>query len=70
MWKLLWSQPVSSEPKRMPPGISKPEHVRAVAKHADAAIVGSALVRRMSEADDPVGAARDFVGSLAQALPV
>lgn len=35
-------------------GISQPEHVRAVCGHADAAIVGSALVRLMSEnADAP-----------------
>lgn len=31
-------------------GISTPEHVSAVTKHADGAIVGSALVRRLSEA--------------------
>jgi len=31
-------------------GISTPEHVRAVAAHADGAIVGSAIVRRMREA--------------------
>lgn len=31
-------------------GISTAEHVRAVARHADGAIVGSAIVRRMREA--------------------
>ncbi len=31
-------------------GISTPEHVQAVAAHADGAIVGSAIVRRMREA--------------------
>src|ERR1051325_129463 len=31
-------------------GITTPDHVRAVAQHADAAIVGSALVRRMGDA--------------------
>lgn len=31
-------------------GISTPDHVRSVVRHADAAIVGSALVRRMSDA--------------------
>lgn len=39
-------------------GISTAEHVRAVTKHADAAIVGSALVRRM---DAAASAGRDAV---------
>jgi tryptophan synthase alpha chain len=42
-------------------GISTREHVESVTRSADAAIVGSALVRRMSNADDPSKAARDFV---------
>ncbi len=45
-------------------GISRPEHVEAVTGCADAAIVGSALVRRMGEADNPVSAA----GALARRL--
>ena len=49
-------------------GISKAEHVRAVTQSADAAIVGSALVRRMGEAEDPVAAARAFVSDLAAGL--
>jgi tryptophan synthase alpha chain len=49
-------------------GVSKPEHVRAVTEAADAAIVGSALVRRMGEADDPADAAGRFVKSLAGGL--
>jgi tryptophan synthase alpha chain len=52
-------------------GIARPEHVRAVGRVADAAIVGSALVRRMAEAAqagaDPVAAAASFVASLAAA---
>lgn len=52
-------------------GISTPEHVRAVVAHADAAIVGSALVRRIDQAvargADPIGEARAFVGELAAA---
>lgn len=39
-------------------GISSAEHVRAVTQHADAAIVGSALVRKMSDAH---AAGRDAV---------
>jgi len=49
-------------------GISTPEHVRAVTETADAAIIGSALVRRMTEADDPIAAARRFVTELAGSL--
>ncbi len=48
-------------------GISTPEHVAAVTKYADAAIVGSALVRRMSQGD-PVKAAADFTRLLATGL--
>ena len=52
-------------------GISTPAHVRAVVEHADAAIVGSALVRHIDRAvqngDDPVDAARTFVASLVHA---
>jgi tryptophan synthase alpha chain len=51
-------------------GISKPEHVAAVTEHAEAAIVGSALVRRMAESSDPVCAARDFVSGLSAGLSV
>ena len=42
-------------------GISKPQHVAAVTASADAAIVGSALVRRMGQAKDPVAAAASFI---------
>lgn len=53
-------------------GISTPDHVREVIRHADAAIVGSAIVRAMSDAaaraEDPVNAAADLVRSLAAAL--
>lgn len=52
-------------------GVSTADHVRAVLAHADAAIVGSALVRRMDQATehgtDPVEAAGTFVGELAGA---
>ncbi len=48
-------------------GISKPQHVRTVMRIADGAIVGSALVRRMSDAgeDRAVQAAEMFVRELA-----
>ncbi|MFG0258087.1 MAG: tryptophan synthase subunit alpha [Phycisphaerales bacterium JB043] len=53
-------------------GISTAEHVRAVSEHADAVIVGSALVRRIEEAhtngDDAVSIARSFVSELATGL--
>ena len=51
-------------------GISTADHVRAVTTHADAAIVGSALVRRMAASPDPASAAASFVSELAQGLVV
>jgi tryptophan synthase alpha chain len=53
-------------------GISRPEHVAAVTagpEGAEAAIVGSALVRRIAEAADPVADAEAFTRTLAEALP-
>jgi len=53
-------------------GISSAEQVRAVVEHADAAIVGSALVRRVeaaiAENGDGVAAAGAFVSELAGGL--
>lgn len=55
-------------------GISTPEHVRAVvsktggAGNADAAIVGSALVKAMTAAADPVAEAKRMVTDLATGL--
>ena len=49
-------------------GISTAEHVRAVVEHADAAIVGSALVRRVSGSQDPAGEAEGFLRELAGGL--
>ncbi|MEL6328927.1 MAG: tryptophan synthase subunit alpha [Planctomycetota bacterium] len=53
-------------------GISTAEHVRAVVEHADAAIVGSALVRNLTEAnragDDLATAAESFTRELAMGL--
>ena len=52
-------------------GISTPDHVAAVLSDADGAIVGSALVRTISEAvstgEDPLEAARGFIRPLAVA---
>lgn len=50
-------------------GVASPEHVRAVVRDADAAIVGSALVRRMGDAGDGyVRAADECVRELATGL--
>ena len=54
-------------------GISQPEHVRTLAEVADGLIVGSAIVRRMAEADNKpreqvVGEIGDYVAELAAAL--
>ena len=48
-------------------GISQADHIEAVAQVADAAIVGSALVRRMA-GNDPVKSAESFVRELASGL--
>jgi tryptophan synthase alpha chain len=53
-------------------GISTPEHVAEVTKHADGAIVGSALVRRLIEAaernEDPIIEAEHFMIELSTGL--
>lgn len=49
-------------------GISSAEQVKQVTRTADAAIVGSALVRRMGEAEDPAVAAAAFIRELAAGL--
>ena len=49
-------------------GISGPAHVAAVTAVADAAVVGSALVHRMSGAGDPARAAAEYAGTLVAAL--
>ena len=49
-------------------GIGSPSQVEAVTKHADAAIVGSALVRRLQNAPDPTAAASAFVQELSTGL--
>ncbi len=45
-------------------GIATPAHAARVARIADGVIVGSALIRAIGSADDPVAAARAFVASL------
>jgi len=50
-------------------GISRPEHVAAVVEHADAAIVGSALVRRIGEhRDRPPAEIAERVGAYVREL--
>jgi len=49
-------------------GISTREQVACVVDHADAAIVGSALVRRQASADDPALETERFVSELARGL--
>ena len=49
-------------------GISTPEQAAAVGEVADGVIVGSALIKAVGQADDPVGAAREFVQNLKEAL--
>ncbi len=49
-------------------GIARAESARAVARQADGVIIGSALVSRIGDSDDPVRAARDFVAELRAAI--
>jgi tryptophan synthase alpha chain len=53
-------------------GISTPRHVGLVVAHADAAIVGSALVKRLGTAaeagEDPASVAGAFTGELTSGL--
>tara|TARA_Y100000589_G_scaffold104192_1_gene98490 strand:+ start:1777 stop:2568 length:792 start_codon:yes stop_codon:yes gene_type:complete len=49
-------------------GVSSPDHVATVVSRADAAIVGSAIVRRMGEADDPASAALQTIHELSGGL--
>ncbi|MHC4416236.1 MAG: tryptophan synthase subunit alpha [Planctomycetota bacterium] len=51
-------------------GISRPRHVAAATAAADAAVVGSALVRRLGRARDPAAEALTFAGSLAAACTI
>ncbi|GMV25132.1 MAG: tryptophan synthase alpha chain [Phycisphaerae bacterium] len=54
-------------------GISSPDQVAQVVRHADAAIVGSALVKQLEAASaagaDPVLACEEYVRALASGLP-
>ena len=63
---------VTSLPVAVGFGVSTPEHVAKVVEHADAAIIGSALVKRMREAheagEDAAAAAAAFVKKLSTGL--
>ena len=49
-------------------GIGTPEQAKAVGRLADGVIVGSACVRTIGEAHDPVSAAREFAAAFATGL--
>ncbi len=51
-------------------GISTPEQAEAVALLADGVIVGSALIRAVSNSDNPPYAAAEFVSSLLKGLSI
>lgn len=50
-------------------GISSADHVSTVLGHADAAIVGSAIVRAMGNSDTPATAALDTIRALSSSRP-
>lgn len=45
-------------------GISTPEHAAQVGRMADGVIIGSALIKTIGAADDPVSAAETFIAAL------
>ena len=49
-------------------GISTPAQAQAVGQIADGVIIGSALINAVREANDPAGAAADFVRGLRAGL--
>ncbi len=49
-------------------GISTPEQAAAVGEIADGVIIGSALIKTVGQADNPVDAAKKFVAGLKKAL--
>lgn len=62
---------VSSLPIAVGFGVASPNHVRAIAAHAEAVVVGSAVVRRIAEGGDSDAMVHNvaaFVSSLAQPL--
>jgi tryptophan synthase alpha chain len=59
---------VTSLPVAVGFGIATPQHVTAATARADAAIVGSALVRAMGDAPEPVAATVDLLRRLAGGL--
>ncbi len=57
-------QAVARTPVAVGFGLSTPEHVEYVHARADLAVVGSALVERLHQAEDPVAACRAFLARL------
>ena len=59
---------LASTPVAVGFGVKEADQAAAIARFADAVVVGSALVQRLAEAGDPVGAARSFLAPLRAAL--
>lgn len=60
-------RPLTNKPLAVGFGVSTPEHARAIAAYADGVIVGSALIDRVSGAEDKPAAARELCAMLAMA---
>lgn len=61
-------RPVAHTPVAVGFGIARPEQARAVGALADGVIVGSALIKTVAEAPEPVAAAAAFMRGLRAAL--
>jgi tryptophan synthase alpha chain len=59
---------VTDKPLAVGFGIATPQQAAAVGKLADGVIVGSALIKVVQQADDPVAAAAEFVHKIKAAL--
>ena len=59
---------ITNKPLAVGFGISTPDQAATVGEIADGVIVGSALIKAVGQADDPVNAAEEFISSLKEAL--
>ena len=49
-------------------GIKTPDDAKTIGQYADGVVVGSALIQKMTESNNPIQSAKDFITHLASAL--